>query len=198
VKLFLEGALLGLWAALSPGPFQAYLLAQSIRNGAARTLPVAVVPLTSDPPVIAVVLLALSQVPAGLLRALGAVGGAVVLFLAATTLRGALRPSAAEAAAPPRGFVRAALLNFTNPNAWIFWSAVGGPVLATAWRERPALGLAFLAGFYVLLTAGNGALVLVAGGAARLGPRFQRALAAVSGMALLGFGAWQLWRAAVG
>jgi threonine/homoserine/homoserine lactone efflux protein len=198
VALFLEGALLGLYAALSPGPFQAYLLAQSIRNGAVRSLPLALVPLTSDPPVIAVVLAALSQVPEGLLRALQVVGGGIVLWLAVTTLRGALRPERVEARVPPRGFVRAALLNFTNPNAWIFWSAIGGPTLATAWRSRPALGLAFLAGFYALLTAGNGGQILLAGGAARLGPRFQRAVALVSGLALLGFGVWQIAKAAAG
>ncbi|BDG03766.1 LysE family translocator [Anaeromyxobacter oryzae] len=198
MRLFLEGALLGLYAALSPGPFQAYLLAQSIRNGAARTLPVALVPLTSDPPVIAVVLAALAQVPAGLLRALQVVGGAIVLWLAVTTLQGALRPEPPEARVPPRGFLRAALLNFTNPNAWIFWSAIGGPALATAWRARPADAFAFLAGFYVLLTTGNASFILLAGGAGRLGPRFQRALALVSGAALLGFGIWQVGKAARG
>lgn len=198
MRLFLEGALLGLYGSLSPGPLQAYLLAQSVRNGAVRALPIALVPLASDPPVIAAVLAALAQVPAGLLRALQLVGGAVVLWLAASTLRGAIRPAPVAAREPPRGFLRGALLNFTNPNAWIFWSAVGGPTLAAAWRVRPAEALAFLGGFYALLTAGNAGLVAVAGSAARLGPRFQRALAGVSGIALLGFGAWQLGKAALG
>jgi L-lysine exporter family protein LysE/ArgO len=198
VRLFLEGALLGLYGSLSPGPLQAYLLAQSVRNGAARSLPIALVPLVSDPPVIVVVLAALAQVPEGFLRALQVVGGAIVLWLAVTTLRGALRAAPVAAPVPPRGFVRGALLNFTNPNAWIFWSAIGGPTLAAAWRARPADALAFLAGFYALLSVGNGSLVALAGGAARLGPRFQRALAGVSGAALLGFGLWQIGKAALG
>lgn len=193
MTIFYEGALLGLSAAASPGPFQAYVLTQSLRNGAPRTLPVALVPLVSDPPVIAAVLLALSQVPAGLLQALQVACGLVVLWLAFSTLRALWRPPAAGAGRePPRGFLRAALLNFTNPNAWIFWSAVGGPVLAGAWRASPGRAGAFLAGFYLLLTGGNAALVLAAGSAARLGRGLDRGLAAVSGVALVAFGLWQL------
>jgi threonine/homoserine/homoserine lactone efflux protein len=138
VVLLAQGLGLGLSAAAQPGPFQAYLLAQSIRNGAARTLPVALVPLVSDPPVIAVVLAVLSQVPAGLLRALQIGGGLVVLWLAAGALRAAFaEPTGGAGEARPRGILRGALVNFTNPNAWIFWSFVGGPTLGAAWRESP-------------------------------------------------------------
>jgi threonine/homoserine/homoserine lactone efflux protein len=190
------GLWLGLSAAAQPGPFQAYLLAQSIRNGAARTLPVAFVPLLSDPAVIAVVLAVLAQVPEGLLRALRILGGLVVLWLAWGTLRAALAPAAAAPAAhaPPRGVLRGAALNLTNPNAWIFWSFVGGPTLAAAFREAPARAALFLGGFYAALLAGGAALVLLAARAAALGPRFARGLGIVSGIALLGFGLVQLGR----
>ncbi len=195
MSILYQGALLGLSAAASPGPFQAYLLAQSLRNGAPRTLPVALVPLVSDPPVIAAVLVALSQVPGRLLEALQLVSGAVVLWLALATLRALWRPPAPRAHEPPRGFLRAALLNFTNPNAWIFWSVVGGPLLVAAWRRAPLEAAAFLAGFYLLLTGGNAALILAAGSAGRLGHGLDRGLGAVSGLALLAFGAWQIARA---
>jgi threonine/homoserine/homoserine lactone efflux protein len=198
VTLFLTGATLGLSAAAQPGPYQAYLLAQSLRNGAARTLPVALVPFVSDPAVIAVVLVVLAQVPAGFLRVLQIVGGAVVLWLAVATLRAARAGGPVEGRAPPRGFVRAAVVNLTNPNAWIFWSLVGGPVLAEAWRDAPVRALAFLAGFYLFLTGGNFALVWLASAASRLGPRFTRALGLVSGAALLAFGLWQIGRGLAG
>jgi threonine/homoserine/homoserine lactone efflux protein len=192
--LFLTGATLGLSAAAQPGPYQAYLLAQSLRNGAARTLPVALVPFVSDPAVIAVVLVVLSQVPAGLLRGLQLLGGVIVLWLAAATLRAARAGVVVEGRAPPRGFVRATLVNLTNPNAWMFWSLVGGPVLAEAWRDAPPRALAFLTGFYASLTAGNVAIVWLASAGSRLGPRFTRTLGLVSGVALLAFGAWQIGR----
>jgi threonine/homoserine/homoserine lactone efflux protein len=199
VVLFLKGLALGFSAAAQPGPFQAYLLAQSLRNGAARTLPVILVPLVSDPPVIAAVLAVLAQLPAGFLRALQVAGGAVVLWLGAATLRAVARPPAAGPAhGPPRGFLRAVLVNLTNPNAWIFWSLVGGPILAEAWRAAPARAALFLAGFYLLLVGGNAALVLLAAQASRLGPRFARGLGAASGVALLLLGCWQVGRGFAG
>jgi len=199
VTLFLTGAVLGFSAAAQPGPFQAYLLAQSAKNGAARTMPVALVPFVSDPIVIAVVLAVLAQLSTDLLRALQIVGGAVVLWLAAATLR-AVRGGAAtaETGTAPRGVLRAALVNLTNPNAWIFWSVVGGPVLASAWKEHPPRAFLFLAGFYVFLTGGNAALVLLAGAARRLGPSFGRGLGVVSGLALLAFGLVQIGRGVAG
>jgi threonine/homoserine/homoserine lactone efflux protein len=195
--LFAQGATLGFGAAAQPGPFQAYLLAQAVRHGPLRALPLAAVPLVSDPPVIAVVLALLAQVPSGFLRALQVGGGAFVAFLGGTAIRAALRgpPSAPEPGRePPRGFWRATLVNLTNPNAWIFWSLVGGPILAEAWREAPSRALAFLCGFYLLLLGGNAAIVLGFGAAGRLGPRAARALGLLSGAALLAFGAWQVAR----
>jgi threonine/homoserine/homoserine lactone efflux protein len=199
VPLLVEGAWLGLSAAAAPGPLQAYLLAQSVRNGAARTLPVACVPLATDPPVIAVVLLVLAQVPGGFLRALGIVGGAVVLWLGAGALRAAWAPPPPAAAhSPPAGFVRALAVNFTNPNAWIWWSTASGPILVSAWRASPLSALAFLAGFYVCLLAGNALLVLLAARIAGAGPGVARALGALSGIALVLFGGWRLARGILG
>lgn len=203
IALAAQGALLGLWCSLAPGPFQALLLSRSLRAGPARAAPLALVPLASDPVAIAATLAVLTRLPAGFLRALGGVGALVVLWLAALTLREALRPAAggadaggpgAEGAAGP-GFWSAALVNVTNPNVWIFWSAVGGPLLAGAWRVAPSGAAAFLAAFYGCIAAGNGALVLLAGGIARAGPRVARALGLCTGLALAGFGVWQALRA---
>jgi threonine/homoserine/homoserine lactone efflux protein len=193
VALFLEGAALGFSAAAQPGPLQAYLLAQSARNGAARTLPVALVPLVTDPPLIAVVLAVLAQVPPGLVRALGVGGGALVVWLGVGALRAARSGASSGAGrAPEIGFVRGMLVNLLNPNAWLWWSLAAGPILVTAWRASPARAVAFLAGFYLLLVGGNVVFVLLAGRAARAGPRLARALGLASGVALVLFGAWRI------
>jgi threonine/homoserine/homoserine lactone efflux protein len=190
--LFLEGAALGFSAAAQPGPLQAYLLAQAARNGTARTLPVALVPLATDPPLIAVVLAVLAQVPPGFVRVLGVGGGALVVWLGVGALRAVRAPAPSSGRAPPAGFLRGMLVNLTNPNAWLFWSLAAGPILASAWRASPARAVAFLAGFYLLLCGGNLAFVLLAGRAARVGPGLARALAVASGVALVAFGVWRV------
>ena len=193
LTIFLEGAALGLAAAAAPGPLQAYLLAQSARNGAARTLPVVLVPLVTDPPLIAVVLAALAQVPAGFLRALGIGGGAVVLWLGVAALRAAQGPAAADPARPrPVGFVRGLLVNITNPNAWLWWSARR--------RTNPRRGVAELAPprgrvpRRLLPPARRRERRLRAPREPRrrAGPQAARALGALSGAALVAFGAWRV------
>lgn len=61
-----QGITLGFSAGVSPGPFQAYLFSQTLKNGGRRTLPAVLAPLLSDGPII---LLVLTQTPAWFLRA---------------------------------------------------------------------------------------------------------------------------------
>ena len=206
IALLVQAGWLGLSCAAAPGPFQAVLVGESLRRGARRAAPLALVPMASDAPAIAAVTLVLTRVPAHLLTALTAVGAGVLLWLGAGALRAAWREEAGAVAAPPAGsprawrgaggFLRAASVNVTNPNVWIFWSTVGGPILARAWRDAPASALGFLLAFYACIAGGNLVILALAGGLARLGPRAGRALGLLSGLALLGFGAWQLWRVA--
>jgi len=197
---FAQGAALGFSAAASPGPFQAFLLAQAVRLGGWRALPAALAPLASDGPIIAAVLLALSRAPAWLLRGLHVAGGLFLLWLARGALRAA-SPARAGEAAPAgagAGFARAVAMNALSPGPWIFWSLVSGPLLVEAWRTSPGRGLSFLAGFYLLLCGGNAALVLAFAGARRLGPGPARALGLFAGLALLLFGIHQLWKGTAG
>jgi threonine/homoserine/homoserine lactone efflux protein len=196
-----QGAALGFGAAASPGPFQAFLLSRAARGGVRRTLPLALAPLASDGPIVAIILLALSRAPPSLLRVLGVAGGVFLLWIAWGTVRSLAAPG--TAAPPPAegaggSFLRAALVNALGPGPWIFWSTVGGPSLLEAWREGPPDALAFLGGFYALLVGGNATVVSLAGWAGGAGPRAARALAWCSALVLGGLGALQLWRGVAG
>jgi threonine/homoserine/homoserine lactone efflux protein len=196
---FVQGATLGLSGALSPGPLQAYMLSQAAKRGPWRTLPIALVPLVTDPFIIATVLLVLSNVPLWFLRGLRVGGGAFVIWLGVAGLRALRRPpDAAPVREPPVGFVRAAFVNLTNPNAWIWWSVAGGASLTSAWREAPRSGLVYLAAFYLCLVGGNALIIVLFGEVGRLGPRAVRALTALSSGLLLFFGALQIAKGIAG
>jgi len=138
---------------MQPGPFQTYLIAQSLHNGWRRTLPVVLAPLLSDGPIIAIVLMALSRVPSWWLQVLRFVGGAFVLYLATGALRAArdFDTRRAVPSLPQQGVFRAALVNLLNPAPYVYWSLVTGPLLLTAWQEAPVKGLGLLVGFYVTM-----------------------------------------------
>lgn len=191
---FAQGVALGLSAAASPGPFQAYLISQSIRLGWRRALPAALAPLISDGPIILLVLLVLTRLPDDLLRILQIAGGIFVIYLAWKALQAYRR---FDLQAPVNGqerqsLMQAALMNFLSPGPYIFWSILAGPILIRGWNLAPGNGLGFLLGFYGTMVASLAVLVALFGSAGRLGPRATRILLGLSALALFGFGLYQL------
>lgn len=193
------GATYGFAAAVQPGQFQAYLVSEALAHGWRRTIPIAFAPILSDIPVVTVVLLVLTQVPPLMIHGLQVVGGVFVLFLA----WGAFRtwqhaaPTAPAAAAPVHQTVlKAALVNLLNPNPYLAWALVLGPILLDAWRQAPSQGVAFAAAFYAAMVAVAAGLVVAVSAAHAFGPRVARGLAGASAVALAGFGLYQLWSGA--
>jgi threonine/homoserine/homoserine lactone efflux protein len=203
IALFLQGASLGLTAAATPGPFQAYLISQTLAGGWRRGALIAFAPLFSDAPIVAVMLLLLNRAPAGLLRGLYFAGGLFVLYLAWGLWRawraGAGRASAApEAQARQRGggLWQGVLMNALSPGPYTFWAFVNGPILLGALRQSPWHGAAFLLGFYGLMIGGSVTLAGVFHQARRLGPRVARGLMLASILILASFAGLLLYQGA--
>lgn len=197
----LQGIGYGFVAAAQPGPFQTYLISQTLTNGWKRTLPAAFAPLVSDGPIIALSLLILSRLPAWFEQFLHMAGGLFVLYLAYGAYRSwkNFDPALPDTETETRQSVlKAALINTLNPNPYLFWSLVTGPIFLSGWRETPAYGVGFMAGFYVTMILGFAGIIVVFGSARHLGPRVSRALLGSSAIALFGFGLAQLWLGIIG
>jgi threonine/homoserine/homoserine lactone efflux protein len=183
-------------AAVQPGPFQAFLLAQALSRGWRRTLPAAFAPLLSDGPIILLVLLVLTRVPAWLVTLLQGLGGLFLLYLAFGAWKTWRNYAALQSVPLPekqQTLFKAALVNLLNPNPYLGWSLVMGPLLLKGWRETPVHGIALLVGFYVTLVACTLGIILLFAGARGLGPKVARALVGLSALALAAFGLYELW-----
>ena len=179
-------------AAVQPGPLQTYLISQTLSHGWRRTLPAAFSPLLSDGPVILLVLLVLSRVPLWMAQALRLAGGVFVLYLAWAAMKSWRTYGTQPMAPAPSSLLRAALVNVLNPNPYISWSLVLGPLLLKAWREAPAHGVALLAGFYGTMVLALAGTILLFAAARNLGPRVTRLLIGLSSIALACFGCYLL------
>lgn len=182
-------------AAVQPGPFLSYLVSQALSRGWRHTLPAAFAPLLSDGPIILLVLLVLSRVPPWLVSLLQAVGGFFLLYLAFGAWKNWREyggPAPLSSTASQRTVIKAALVNLLNPNPYLAWSLVLGPLLLKGWREAPINGIALLVGFYSVMVAGQIGIVLVFSAAGKLGPRIGRLLVGASALALAGFGVFML------
>ena len=102
-------------------------------------------------------------------------------------------PSAPAPASPTHTLARAAVLNLLNPNPYIAWSLVLGPLCLEAWRLAPSNAIALVAVFYAMMVAVSASIVLVFAMTRSLGARVSRACVAISAAALAAFGLYQLW-----
>src|SRR5262245_51179384 len=93
-------------------------------------------PFLTDLPIIAFAVVLAAALPEAALAALGIAGGAFVVCLGVEALREEPAPVAAaageagaSASAAAGSLRRGAIVNLLNPHPWVFWIAVGVPIL---------------------------------------------------------------------
>ena len=196
VIYLIQGIGYGFAAAVQPGPFQAYLISQTLSNGWRRTLPAALAPLISDGPIIVLTLVVLSHVPVWFQRFLYIAGGLFILYLAYSAFvawRNFDEAGVVTHSGSRQSAVRAAMMNALSPGPYLYWSLVTGPILLAGWRKAPVNGIGFLVSFYATIVLSLIAIIVVFGTARRFGPKVNRVFVGVSAIALAGFGLYQLW-----
>ena len=189
------GASLAFAAVVQPGPLQAYLLSRVSAIGWRRTLPASFAPLISDGPIAVLALIVLGGLSPVMQSALRMAGGVLLLYLAWRAVRQwqqSERQSPAQRAGAPRTLFEATLVNLLNPNPYLGWALILGPIAVAAWRETPAAGVAVVAAFYLTMVTMLAVLIFSFGGARVLGPGFQRQLLLISALILAGLGIYQL------
>jgi threonine/homoserine/homoserine lactone efflux protein len=88
---------------------------------------------------------------------------------------------------------KAAIVNVLNPNPYLSWSLVMGPLCLRAWQEAPRNAAVLLLGFYATMIATTIGIILLFGAAAGLGPKVNRILVGISALALVLFACYELW-----
>jgi threonine/homoserine/homoserine lactone efflux protein len=204
LTLFVQGLALGMTAAASPGPFQTYLVNQTLNKGGQKTVPLAFAPLISDIPIVLIILLALDHLPAQFLRFVSLAGGIFVLYLSWSLLRQWIKPAQSNRSDTDRSqsvsyeetrarvaqssLMRGVLMNSMSPGPYTFWMLVSGPILLAALRQSWLMGATFLFGFYGALIGGFLGIVLLFHLAHRMGPRVVRIFSLLSIFVLIIFG----------
>jgi threonine/homoserine/homoserine lactone efflux protein len=190
LEFLATGVVLGLAAGFAPGPLLALVLAQSIRFGTREGLKVAAAPLITDVPIVILataLVVAAAEAAGGLLGAISLAGAVFVTYLGIESIR-ATGVQAGRPDEAPRSWARGALVNALSPHPYIFWVAVGAPVLIRAWADGPLAAAAFLAGFYACLVGAKMLVAVIAGrSGGRIRGRGYRAVMVALGVLLLFF-----------
>ncbi len=187
-------------AAVQPGPLQAYLIAQTLAHGLRRSFPAAFAPILSDIPIAALVLVLLTNIPPEFVLVLQVVGGSFLLFLAFgayRSFRNYQHVLSRSSVSVRRTFFSAVVVNLLNPNAYLGWALIMGPLVAGAWKRSPLNGIALIGAFYTMMILTTLAILALFARARSLGPRLARALTGLSAVALGIFGLYQIWRGGI-
>jgi threonine/homoserine/homoserine lactone efflux protein len=190
------GFTFGFAAAAQPGPLQTYIISQTFTNGWRRTLPASFSPLISDAPIIILVLFLLSQVPAWLIQFLHIAGALFLFYLVYDTYKTWKNYDTQKRTEPrtnQQTLFKAALVNFLNPNPYLGWSLVMGPLFLKGYNEAPMNGIALIISFYATLIIGIAGIIFLFASAKNFGPKAVKIMLGISVVALAGFAVYQLW-----
>ncbi len=164
IQYFTMGAILGFSAGLAPGPLLTLVVSETISYNIRAGIKVAVAPLITDLPIIAVAVLILSRLSGsqGILGVISLMGGVLVLVMGIRGMK--TRGMALDIPkAAPRSLTKGILVNALSPHPYIFWLSVGGPTMAKAGDRHVLAPAAFLLGFYLLMVGSKMVLAVLAG-----------------------------------
>lgn len=195
LPFFLRGITLGFSAGITPGPLFAYLFSEALRKGWRKTLPAAFAPLVSDGPIVLIVLVLLKNTPDSILHGLKIVGGIYIIYLAYNLFR-SVRANVPSSSIPQshNSLFQATLMNLLNPNPYLFWSTILGPILIDGWNISPGIGILFISSFYLAMISTFFVLIFIFASSGKINRKLNQSLLAIASIALFIFGVSQIYQ----
>jgi threonine/homoserine/homoserine lactone efflux protein len=197
LALFLRGISLGFTAGVMPGPYQSYIINTTLLLGWRRSIITIFSPLLADIPIIFLVVFLLGQLPPEVIRVIKIAGGLLLLWIAwgawQNIRQGRSIGAGDEAPATTENetrkiFTRSLLMNLLNPNPYIFWGTVTGPLLLEALQVSGWHAAGLLLGFYGGFVGMLAVIVAVFNRVRHLDPRITRAVLVATLVILVVFG----------
>ncbi len=183
-------------AGVQPGPLQTYFISQTLKNGWKKTVPAALAPVISDIPIVILVLFILRSFPDSFAYYLRLVGGFFLIYLAYkafTSWRNYIANQELTKNSGKQTLYGAIAVNLLNPNPYLGWSLILGPLFLEGWKVAPVNGIALVSGFYLTLVLTMSGTIILFALTRKLGPKIIKILLGLSALVLLLFGIYQIW-----
>ena len=188
--LAIAGATLGLVEGIKPGPLLTMVIRETLSGGLRAGLWTAAAPIFTDGPLVIFSLFAAAWIatnPSALLAI--TLAGAIFLAQMGYECFGLEPPNMNEDAPPPTGsFLRGVITNLLNPNVYIFWFLIGGPLMASAADEEILAPIAYAITFLVTIMLTKAAIAYAIHRASgNISATVYRRLLSICGLVMMGF-----------
>ena len=188
--LAIAGATLGIVEGIKPGPLLTMVIRETLSGGLRAGLWTAAAPIFTDGPLVIFSLFAAAWIatnPSALLVI--TLAGAIFLAQMGYECFGLEPPNMDEEAPPPTGsFLRGIITNLLNPNVYVFWFLIGGPLMASAADEEILAPIAYAITFLVTIMLTKAAIAYAIHRASgNISAIVYRRLLAICGLVMIGF-----------
>ena len=150
-SLAFAGAILGVVEGVKPGPLLTMVIRETLSGGLRAGVRTAAAPIFTDGPLVIVSLLAagwISTQPT-ILIAISILGAGYLLKMGLECFTIEPPPSDLAGIDVSDSFKRGIMTNLLNPNVYIFWFLIGGPLMASVADEEPLAPVAYALTFLV-------------------------------------------------
>ena len=196
ISLALAGASLGVIEGIKPGPLLTMVIRETLSGGLRAGLWTAAAPIFTDGPLIIISLLAAAFLAEhqSLLFVVTLAGAAFLAHMGIACF--SLDPPNIDEHYPtPTGsFLRGIATNLLNPNVYVFWFLIGGPLMASAVQQEFLAPIAY-AGTFLITIMLTKAMIAYAfhRASGQISPTTYRGMLALCGVAMLCFSAKFVW-----
>ena len=162
--VFTVGLLLGTPSGFAPGPMLLLIISETLRHGKRAGAKIAFIPLLTDAPIVLASGLLFTKITNlnMLLGGISIVGSIFLLYLGIKSIRAA---NSEFRDRTPRPLLLKEIMtaNLSNPNPYLFWFTVGGPLMVRSFQINWGTGASFLLSFYLGLVGAKLILAIAAG-----------------------------------
>lgn len=162
LEFLISGIVLGLVAGISPGPLLALVFSETLKYGKIEGIKVAIAPLVTDLPVVLFVLFILSNLVRYnfVIGIISLFGAGFLVYFGIENLRFEVKELEAKVDKKD-GLKRGIIVNLLNPNPYLFWFFIGGPIIFRSLEMHVSATALFIVGFYALLIGSEIGIALI-------------------------------------
>ena len=198
LTLAAAGIALGLFEGIRPGPLLTMVIRETLTGGWYAGARAASAPIFTDGPLIIVSIFLsgwIAEQPS-ILFVISLLGAGFLVWCGIDCFRiEAPDPDTAQEAVTG-SFRRGVITNLLNPNVYVFWFLIGGPLMASAADEEPLAPVAYALSFLVTIIIVKMAIALIFDRTrGSMSPRAYKIALGICGLGRIGFSAGFLYQA---